>query len=134
MARDLPDRIRRFSDKEVALIIKRAAELQAAGGEEDASGMSLAEVEQVANEAGIDPFLVRRAASDYARQPATPEPSVVRRAPSAVSLETVVSGEVLEDDYEMIVDEVRRSFGAPQPGSRRRHLSKRSRDCVCDRT
>lgn len=53
---------RRFDDREVGLIIHRAAELQrrdAASAEK--GGMSLVEPEQVAREAGLDPALVRRA-------------------------------------------------------------------------
>ena len=56
---------RRFNEKEVALIIKRASELQQMESTaESSTGMSLAELEQVAREAGLDPELVRRAAVD----------------------------------------------------------------------
>jgi hypothetical protein len=60
-----PQPSRRFSEKEVAHIIKRASELQQEEAPaESSSGMSLAELEQVAREAGLDPALVRRAATD----------------------------------------------------------------------
>jgi hypothetical protein len=53
---------RRFDEKEFALILRRAAQLQqsdAAGPR--GSGLSLAEIESIAAEAGIDPAYVRQA-------------------------------------------------------------------------
>ena len=56
---------RRYTDREVRLILKSAVELQqrASDDGEPSGGMSLAELEQVAAEAGIEPSLLRRAAS-----------------------------------------------------------------------
>ena len=62
---DVPGGNRKFNDEEVALIIKRAAELQQTEQveQEPSSALSLSEVEEIAKEAGIDPALIRRAAS-----------------------------------------------------------------------
>jgi hypothetical protein len=69
---------RRFSDKEIQAILARAAELQRrrgareAGGSQDsdsASGVSLAELQSVAREAGIDPALIREAAVELDHRP-----------------------------------------------------------------
>lgn len=51
----------RFTDQQLALILKRAANLQAAG---DESRHSLEEIRQIAAQVGIPPELVTRAASE----------------------------------------------------------------------
>ena len=67
---------RRYNEKEVADIIKRASELQQAESTaESTTGMSLAELEQVAREAGLDPALVRRAATDLDTRVSDRKPS-----------------------------------------------------------
>lgn len=54
---------RRYSDREVALILRRAAELEdRAGTELSARGISLRELEQIARDVGLDPGRIRRAA------------------------------------------------------------------------
>jgi hypothetical protein len=104
---------RRFDDREVGLIIQRAAQLQqrdAASVEK--AGMSLAELEQVAREAGLDPALVRRAAREI-DEPAPPPPSRLAGAPLRVALERTFDGELPVDEYESLVAEIRRSIGEP---------------------
>lgn len=59
----------RFTDKEVALILRRAAELEkrapsAAGL--SAKGLTLADLKEIAGEAGIDPELVAQAVAELA--------------------------------------------------------------------
>ena len=53
---DTPKRERRFNDQEVALIIKRAAELQQTEQSDQDTGnaLSLTEVEEIAHEAGME--------------------------------------------------------------------------------
>src|SRR5215207_6208162 len=76
---------RRFNEKEVAQIIKRASELQQEDSPiESSAGMSLVELEQVAREAGLDPALV---------------------------LERTIDGEVSSDEYEALVLEIQRELG-----------------------
>jgi len=56
-----PDR--RYSDREVALILRRAAELEDRDGVElKARGISLPELEQIASDVGLDVARIRRAA------------------------------------------------------------------------
>jgi len=75
-----PDDGRKFNDEEVALIIKRAAELQQTEQAEQQPGhtLSLAEIEQIAKEAGIDPRMIRRAAQgiDHHTESIRPNPWV----------------------------------------------------------
>jgi hypothetical protein len=111
---DAPEDSRRFSDEEVALIIKRAAELQHTEQhveQEKSPSMSLMEIEQVAREAGIDPQLVRRAAQGLDRPATTSRPSVLTGAPTRLAYERVVEGEISVDDFEGFVNEMRRTFG-----------------------
>ena len=56
-------RERRYTDDEVALILRRAAELGGETGPSRSEGLSLAEIQQVAREVGIDPATVARAAA-----------------------------------------------------------------------
>ena len=103
---------RRFNEKEVAAIIKRASELQQAESpSESTTGMSLAELEQIAREAGLDPALVRRAASDLDTRVTDRQPSAFLGAPTALVLERTIEGELPADEYEALVLEIQRELG-----------------------
>jgi hypothetical protein len=103
---------RRFNEREVADIIKRASELQLTETPaESTSGMSLVELEQVAREAGLDPVLVRRAAEDLDAQITTQRPSRFIGAPTALCLERTIDGEISSDEYEPLVLEIQRVLG-----------------------
>lgn len=110
---DPSSRDRKFNDEEVALIIKRAAELQQTQQAEldPSNTMTLAEVEQIAREAGIDPKLIRQAAHGLERPAEAARPSPWIGAPTRLSFERVVDGEVPVDDFEPIINEIRRTFG-----------------------
>lgn len=104
---------RRYTDQEVALVIKRAAELQAQAAqvsEDERSGLSLTELEQIAREAGLDPALVRRAATELDTRHTTAPRSRFLGAPSVLTLERTIDGEVPVSEYELIVEEIRRAF------------------------
>jgi hypothetical protein len=103
---------RRFNEKEVALIIKRASELQQnEATPESITGMSLAELEQVAREAGLDPELVRRAASDLDTRVTDQTPNRFLGAPTVLRLERTIDGEVPTDEYEQLVLEIQGRLG-----------------------
>jgi hypothetical protein len=56
---------RRYSEKEVSRLLKRATELQRTTGVSPAArGLTLAELEDIAAEAGLDPALLRQAAAE----------------------------------------------------------------------
>ena len=101
MAVPTPD-TRKFNEEEVALIIKRAAELQQTEQVEQEPGnaMTLSEVEQIAKEAGIDPMLIRRAAQGIDRPLPTNRPSPWLGAPTRLTFERVVDGEIPVEEYE----------------------------------
>jgi hypothetical protein len=104
---------RKFNDEEVALIIKRAAELQQTEqvAEEPGHAMTLAEVEQIAQEAGIDPRLIRRAAQGLDRPSDANRPSPWAGAPTRLVFDRVIDGEIPIDAFEPLVNEIRRTFG-----------------------
>ena len=107
---DSPDR--RFTDREAALVLRTAAELQERDGSHAAAGargLSLAQLEQVAREAGIDPAMVRHAVARL-------DESAVRRggclgAPTEVVVERTVDGEVDPAQFEALLDALRRATG-----------------------
>lgn len=102
---------RRFNDGEIAQILKRASELQQSEpGDLSRAGMSLSEIEQVAGEAGIDAALVRRAAADLDAARMPQRESAFIGAPTLLQFERIVDGEVPESEYEMLVEEIRRTF------------------------
>jgi hypothetical protein len=70
----VPDDTKIFSDREIALILQKAAELQVERGGR-VSGLSLEELRQVASEAGIEPHLVEDAVKELRRQAQPPEPT-----------------------------------------------------------
>ena len=109
---------RRFNEKEVAQIIKRASELQQLETTtESSTGMSLAELEQVAREAGLDPALVRRAAVDLDTRVSDQTPNKFLGAPTVLRLERTIDGEVPADEYEQLVLEIQGQLGEVGSGS-----------------
>jgi hypothetical protein len=102
---------RRFNDGEIAQILKRASEIQQSEpGDQSRAGLSLSELEQVAGEAGIDPLFVRRAAADLDAAQMPQRESAFVGAPTLLQFERIVDGEVPESEYEMLVEEIRRTF------------------------
>ncbi len=110
---DAPKRERRFNDEEVALIIKRAAELQQTeqAEQEPGTALSLSEVEEIAREAGIDPVLIRRAAVGLDQPSQTNRPSAWVGSPTRLVFERVVEGEIPIEEFEPLIAEIRRTFG-----------------------
>ena len=106
---DANDERRRYTEQEVGVILRRAAELQQhePGAGVEPSSLSLKELEQVAREAGIDPRFVRRAAQDVAERAPAGRPVRFLGAPLVLVVEREVDGEAGHDDYEALVEEIR---------------------------
>ena len=98
---------RRYSEEEVGLILRRATEIQRAEPTApDPEGLTLAELEEIASEAGIDPALLRRAATElHSLRPATAA-SRLAGAPLEIEIERVVEGEVPRDCLEELVPSI----------------------------
>jgi hypothetical protein len=108
---------RRFDDQEVSRILERAAELQHREplAPLESSGMTLAELEQVASEAGIDPQHVRNAAAALERDAPTPGLSGtgLLGAPLRLEFERTVDGEITPGAYEELAETIHSTLSAP---------------------
>jgi hypothetical protein len=105
----IDDSERRYTDREVRLILKSAADLQQRVGDDAAGsrGMSLAELEQVASEAGIDSALIRRAAADL-DVPATPGAhNSFLGAPTEIVIERTVDAAIGAEVFDSLLEVVR---------------------------
>lgn len=104
--------VKRYSDKEVSALIKRATELQE---EESAprrgtseAGMTLAELQEIAAEAGIDPKLIQRAAAQVDLPKSLTIGEKLAGGPLLISVERIVPGELSEEALSRIVPEIQR--------------------------
>lgn len=106
-------RPRRYSDTEVALILRQAAQLDAGGAASGASeGLSLADIQRIAGEVGIAPEVVARAATVLAGE----APGVAARifgGPTSFAAEHEARGEVPRRHYGDVVEAIRRVMGTP---------------------
>lgn len=100
---------RRYTDEEVAGLIRRALQLQDASGDAVAAppgGLTLAEVRQVAVEVGIDPRFIEMAASEAPGQE-EPAPMVLAGAPYQWRFRWSLPGEVPEEGRVQILQAIR---------------------------
>ncbi|HYR10994.1 MAG TPA: hypothetical protein VEQ60_24655 [Longimicrobium sp.] len=97
---------RRYADAETALILRRAAELQGTAPDPSASP-TLAELEQMAGDAGIEPRYVRLAAAELASPIAASRGNGILGAPETLWLERVVPGEIPASAFDAVVEEIR---------------------------
>ncbi|MDX1492582.1 MAG: hypothetical protein R3253_00805 [Longimicrobiales bacterium] len=85
------DGSRRFTDQEVALVLKRATELDEAGAAPAAGGLSLTDLREIAREVGISPAAIDRAVATLDRgqriAPRLAGAPRVRKAARAVPVE-----------------------------------------------
>lgn len=107
---DLP--ARRFSDEEVARILKSAADLQERSTPpgEPGRGLTLEDLRQIASEAGIDPRFVELAAAD-AHAPVERDASVLAGGAYAWAVHRTVPGIVPEADRDRILRAIRSVMG-----------------------
>jgi hypothetical protein len=104
-----PGAVRRYTDREVRLILKSAVELQqrAADGAEPSGGLSLSELEQVAAEVGIDPTVVRRAAATLDARGDDDAGSRFLGGPTEILVERIVDRPLDDGDFEGLLGVVR---------------------------
>jgi len=108
---DAGDPPRLYGEQEIGHILKRATELQhAEPSPPSMGGMTLAELEEIAIEAGIDPRHLRRAAMDL--DSGTSEPQFWDRVVGEqlqLERETVIPGELPESGFERVVSVIQRT-------------------------
>jgi transposase-like protein len=123
--------VRRYSDSEVEEIVRQAAEEQAAHPTEE--GMSLRTVQQIADDVGISPDRVERAARRLEVR-GTAQPSAASGpgafwlgSPTVIASDRVVDGELTESVYEDIVAEIQATLATDgQVDTRGRSLTWRT--------
>lgn len=96
---------RRYGDRDVARILKRATELQRAEPTAaDPEGLTLGELAEIAREAGIDPDILRRAAAELdTRGAGATFFDRLAGGPLTLRIERTVDGELPGDRLEAIV-------------------------------
>lgn len=104
-----PSRV--YSDKEIGRIIERATELQRAEpGASTSGGMTLAELEEIAAEAGIDVEHVRRAALEVEARPGGPSFwAPILGADVQIRREITIPGEVPEPCFGDLLETIQAS-------------------------
>jgi hypothetical protein len=104
---------RRYTDEEVALILRKAAQFDAGSAAPEAGdGLSLAEIERIAREVGIAPDMVARAAALLG----TDAPSMAAKifgGPANFRAEHEASGEIPRERYGDVVEVIRRVLDRP---------------------
>lgn len=103
---------RLYGDKEISRIIKRAAELQEQKGRAGSAGpgISIAELEQIARDLGIDPTYLRQAVAELGSGIDTPAKSSLL-GETLIEARRLVKSEMSDLEWEMMVQEIRRALG-----------------------
>ncbi|MEP6780554.1 MAG: hypothetical protein ABJC26_11740 [Gemmatimonadaceae bacterium] len=107
----------RYSENELGLIFKRAAELQeevavtATSRARSANGFTLAETQQIALDVGISPQHIATAASSLRSNIFTPKGSILG-PPSRLRFERSIDGEISNDVVCEMIDCARRETGS----------------------
>ena len=100
---------RTYREEEVARILQRAAGLERKR-QLDSPALSLAEVEAIAGESGIDPSLVRQAARDLENERQTALGTRLAGAPVRRTFERAVDGEISSQDHEQLAADIREAM------------------------
>ncbi len=100
-------RDRKYRHTEAKEILKRAANNEALAPPAETEALSLAGVERIGAEVGIPALEVRQAAGVATRPEFQPKPSKFLGAPTVISFERVVEAEMPEEDFPLLVEEIR---------------------------
>jgi hypothetical protein len=103
---------KRFDDETAGQVLRRAAELQHESNVpvHAGDGLSATDLEQVAQEAGIDPAYVRRAIVESQVSSPETERSPVFGEVKTLEIVEVMEGEVSSDSVDRMLEEVQRAF------------------------
>ncbi|MCZ6705279.1 MAG: hypothetical protein O6942_05205 [Bacteroidetes bacterium] len=105
--------MRLYNEKEIGAILKRTAELSKDADVENSDGLSLEELKQLASEAGLDPELVVRAATEFSVGSSKPEKGNFFGGPLSHSREIELDVEVDHDTWESMLPVIREHFKDP---------------------
>ncbi len=105
---------RRYDETEIRAIFARAAEeqdeVQRRLGSDD--GLTLAELTQIGEEAGLSPAFVARAAASLDRLEPAPPPTRYFGLPVGVSRTVYLDAPLTDDEWEVLVSDLRYTFDA----------------------
>ena len=98
---------RRLSDAEVSLVLRRAAE------ESSETGLTVAQVQEIAADVGLAPDAIRRALADSASGALRPAASEHRfGVPVSVAKDVALPGALTDEGWDVLVSTLRATFGA----------------------
>lgn len=98
----------RFDEQEIGVILQRATEMQSGLTPETSKpGVTLAELQRVASEIGIEPAIVERAAQEVQT---TPKVAVLT---NAQTFDHTIEGEIGDETWEELVIRLREFVGRP---------------------
>ena len=117
---------RRYDEQEIAAIFKQAAADQESAQRQPphGGGLTLAEIEKIGAEAGIDPAFIARAAHVLDQKASAPPPKTSLGLPVSVARTVDLPGPFSDRDWDRLVADLHETFGVPgevrRDGSRRR--------------
>jgi len=104
---------RRYSESEIAAILKQAAhDQETARTETHHDGLTLAELKEAGQAAGIAPEFVARAAASVGANASTPSPEVRLGQRVSVAHAVDVPGPFTDADWDALVQDLRHTFSA----------------------
>jgi len=106
---------RRYNEKEVARLLKRASELQRSSpAAPNPSGLTLTELEDIAREAGLDVDMLRQAATELNASPMPRNAGEkLAGAPLRIVLERTLPFEASEANFILLVPAIENAFSGP---------------------
>jgi len=114
---DGESKVRRYSEEEFALILRKASEIQEAPGEGagrlSGQGLTLEEIQSIAGEAGIDPQAVSRAAALLGSKEWEEKKGLadaILGGPGTYHLDFEVQGRLPQEDYGRLLELIRRTL------------------------
>jgi hypothetical protein len=118
---------RRFDEDEIAEILERAASPEATASPAAAGerrGLTLAQLQEIGAEVGIEPALIARAAGVVAGRGSVPAPETLLGLPRSVARTVPIERALDDDEWTRLVVDLRETFGAQ--GKLREHGTLRS--------
>ncbi len=104
---------RLYTEKEISKILKRAGEVQAAQSEKVTVGLSLEELQQIAEEVGLEPDIVASVANEIDTESEQEQSGFFSSLlmPTKLDLEQVIPGTIAENEWPEIVSIIERAAG-----------------------
>ncbi|MBO6793580.1 MAG: hypothetical protein JJ895_06700 [Balneolaceae bacterium] len=104
---------RLYTEKEISKILKRAGEIQASEREKVTMGLSLEELQQLAEEVGLEPDIIANVAETIDIEPENEDEGFLSSLmmPTKIDVEHVIQGEISEDEWPEVVAMMERHSG-----------------------